>query len=775
MLTNSKTVRRRRGPLRFVADFFNSIWLGIALIALILIYGTLGSAIPGFRQIFELTEFQYFNHWVFFGFIVLFCITLIVATFRRIKFNLINAGVITVHTGLLLMCYGSIVYFGNKIEGDVWLGTPVVKVYSLDRFRTDRENALITQFPAIVGETWEQNIPMLGGRHRIEVLEVRHDGLDTAAYVKLKAQAGSAPEEMLELTLRGGREEFGHIAKFTERFALVLSGSPETTYFYDDTTPALIIPIGDDKRNWAHFELPALPYYHERFVEYASDDPIARTAIPVEDSDGQAVKSGRLNPIPLVERWQMPFGVIDKASALTEDWPITLEIDGYLPYAELQPRPLSGGDRVFPLARVEHRHDDHVHDAWLIAEAPERAMAEFHDGSRVEFRWVGSETALNPEWTRPIEGRHVLDVFVKDKNVRRSYDVTTGQVIAVDGTDYTLTIEELRPSWPLMTQGFQNARTPIALVIVKNGETEYQRSVMQRFPQLNQDRHPQSHPDAAKRGQKVDPARDLVDDNIEITYFDADSDHHLIAAGSNLSPMVVHTAPGGRRTVRKLDIGAPYAFDGGSVTLKEFFERPRFETVPVVVPKRNRRSLMDVRRQHSAIRLLLRSKNGDWHKHVWVPFSMYNTDNFLDREPPLVVDGIPGLGSVSFIYGRAMRALPTAMTLEQLKTDLYPGEQQASEWTSHFRYRDPQTGQVRKGKAYLNNTYTIGDWTFYQARASGDHKSWTILGVGNRLGVWTMLIGCTLISVGMVYAFGVKPVLIRRRREQFAAMAGRGA
>jgi hypothetical protein len=37
-----------------------------------------------------------------------------------------------------------------------------------------------------------------------------------------------------------------------------------------------------------------------------------------------------------------------------------------------------------------------------------------------------------------------------------------------------------------------------------------------------------------------------------------------------------------------------------------------------------------------------------------------------------------------------------------------------------------------------------------------------VLGIGNRNGVWTMLAGCILSVIGMIYAFYVKPMIKRR-------------
>src|SRR5262244_1713356 len=88
-------------PVIWLTDLFDSIWLGIFLIVAIFMYSAVGSAVPVFRQAFELTEFQYFNHPIFVTLIGLFCVCLTVTTLRRIKFNLRNLGVLTVHTGLL--------------------------------------------------------------------------------------------------------------------------------------------------------------------------------------------------------------------------------------------------------------------------------------------------------------------------------------------------------------------------------------------------------------------------------------------------------------------------------------------------------------------------------------------------------------------------------------------------------------------------------------------------------------------------------------------------
>jgi ABC-type transport system involved in cytochrome c biogenesis permease subunit len=749
----SKRARRFR-PLVALANLFNSIWLGIFWIAAILVYSALGSAIPEFRQQFELTEFHFFNHWFFVALIALLCVNLTVATVRRIPVNIKNAGVLTVHAGILILCAGSVVYFGRKIEGEVWLDAPKISIVSTDRLRANPENpeaAVLESIIAVPGNKWEQNIPMLGGKHSIEVTKVEHRGLTTAAEVELAGRIGEGEPILVKLDQA---EKKNRIDKLGDRLALWLRPANECQTFYDESTPCLFVKYKDHVET---FELPDVPYYHERFV------PDVET---ITDTAGKPVQSSRWRSQYPLENWRIPIPLGNPNSASASDWPISIEIDGYLPYATMRSEPTTGGEQVMPIAKVSLVSGGAAIDDWLVASMPERTMIESADSrSAVEFRWLDDQAEIPVELTQSIDGQHVIDVHVKDKSIKRRYVVEAGQKIAVEGTDYSLTIEELRPSWPLMTAGFQGARTPIALVWVKSPKQEFQRSVLMRYAQLDQDRD--------RAGKKINPDANLVDENIDMTYVDASRDHLTLFAGTSLPPTLVHTAPGGKRSVQKLDINKPFDAGGGvSLTLTQFIIKPSFDRKPVVIPAIDRRPFGSVRRGNSLVRVHLRSKNGDWSRRIWVPFSMFNTDHLaeLDQHEATVVKSIPGMGDIALVYGRTERALPGRICLEHMKTDFYPGRQQPSEWTSFYRYEDPETRQINRGKVHLNNTANFGEWTLFQSQAAADHKSWTILGVGNRRGVLTMLAGCILISLGMGFAFFIKPVIVRRRRELAARM-----
>ncbi len=61
-----------------------------------------------------------------------------------------------------------------------------------------------------------------------------------------------------------------------------------------------------------------------------------------------------------------------------------------------------------------------------------------------------------------------------------------------------------------------------------------------------------------------------------------------------------------------------------------------------------------------------------------------------------------------------------------------------------------------------------GYW-FFQAQWDPGNEAITILGVGNRKGVDVMLLGVCLSILGMIWAFYIKPSILRRRRAASAA------
>lgn len=69
----------------------------------------------------EMSELEFYAWWPLRWMLLVFIVNMVVATVRRIDFTFKNIGVLTVHTGIVLMALGSVYYAGLKREGDTVL------------------------------------------------------------------------------------------------------------------------------------------------------------------------------------------------------------------------------------------------------------------------------------------------------------------------------------------------------------------------------------------------------------------------------------------------------------------------------------------------------------------------------------------------------------------------------------------------------------------------------------------------------------------------------
>ena len=85
----------------------------------------------------------------------------------------------------------------------------------------------------------------------------------------------------------------------------------------------------------------------------------------------------------------------------------------------------------------------------------------------------------------------------------------------------------------------------------------------------------------------------------------------------------------------------------------------------------------------------------------------------------------------------------------------------------------PLAGEKLVDVAQMNNPvyYDGGRWLFFQAQWDPEGQKWTVLGIGNRPGVFVMIAGCVMIFIGLMYAFYVKPVIIRKMKQKALAEA----
>jgi hypothetical protein len=139
------------------------------------------------------------------------------------------------------------------------------------------------------------------------------------------------------------------------------------------------------------------------------------------------------------------------------------------------------------------------------------------------------------------------------------------------------------------------------------------------------------------------------------------------------------------------------------------------------------------------------------------------------------------------LFSRQREPLRAEVSLEQFVLTSHIGgftgaQGSIRDYTSEIRFRDPSSAWSEPVSVSVNSPVEHNGLWFFQAQwdppdsagAEGERASlglnYTVLGVGNRNGVYIQLLGCCIAVAGMMYAFYVKPVIKRRRQE--AVLAG---
>ena len=311
---------RARNPL---LRFLSSIWLGVALLALILVYSSVISALPPVRWTLEMTEMQAFRHWLFVAPVGLFVVALLTATLFRTRWIPINIGALTAHVGLLLLVGGALVYFAAKVEGNELLQAPEIQV----RTNAGGTPMVIDRFRAGAGETWSRALPRLAGPLRITVLTTEPAGLQPVAAATVQVQVGDAAPQTYRLA--AGSQAWQPI---TESLAVGLVTFPPQRSFYDDERPALYIN-NRGATGEVIAEIQHLPIYHEHYPrgDGLLHDSLGGEVPPVRERPELRLL-GLTIPTGWFEPWRMPIDVA------TPGLPFTVQITGYAPYVlDLRP------------------------------------------------------------------------------------------------------------------------------------------------------------------------------------------------------------------------------------------------------------------------------------------------------------------------------------------------------------------------------------------------------------------------------------------------------
>lgn len=680
----------------------------------------------------EMSELEFYGWWPLKVILLAFVANLITATVRRIEFTFHNIGVLTVHTGIVTIALGSVWYQRLKEEGDVLL---------------------------MAGPVSAEGIPAPG---------------------------------------------------------------PIETGFFDNTRVSLWANMGGGRsEQWQQRPLIGLPRYHDYNLGAVSPGPVAPSSSGSDTND--ALNISVADP-----------GDGGGGRSIV-DLDVYFRVVGYGAYVDLEPTWVAAAEDGEPLRQIEFvrqgapagqkpprlpflptRPDARINSlGGLLAVEYTRGMSE--------TRWSDLRAAIDPG--RP--GRptmHALVIEVPGQKVVQAYAVEPGTVIAVGDTGYIVEVKELlpQPPFPIVTPGYQGAQSSVAVIRVTPPRAgadarPFDRYVYHRFPEITQDILEEKNDRGMPKRRNADPGIRIgyIDASVAQVYFDEaagprDSNDPIVRA-------IVRPAGGQARVIENLRTGssvqvAPEAF----LRLGDRWDHAVRVEHPEQVPEAQRDNKLLGTHQHAAIAVEVTSQRAPgWRSPLWLPFTQY-----LLADPNLLRSvQLPDGRRVTMGFGRVRRALPgIALELADFSMSPYPGSEIPQDYRSDvlvIRTSDPSPPEARytslndpllvrvpfranPGAPWIANAIAwavghIAPTQYKFSQAGWDQRGWTqtkhmadagqlkrpfanftILGVGNNPGIYVIASGAVMMSVGIPWAFYVKPLLVKARKRKIQRQVAAG-
>ena len=807
-----------RGLGGAVLDLFSSVRFGIVLLVLLFVYSTIGSAgvlYPEGWNIFsadnwahdqlrqwrpfEMTEFEWFNWWPFSTLMLLIAANVIVTTLRRIPFKPVNYGVWAIHTGIVVLIVGSFVYFGSKVEGD----TPVARRVVVAEFdatqpdgSTKRERV---QFLASPGQRVESGSGALRTSFAVtqvdpawELLTGDDKGKRVYSVTVMVERNGKRfmrqllagkPELTEDLIFTNDQKQpvkraIKEIGKpiFDDTLALSLDYAPqEWFYLRNDLVKSWALyvrPLGETK--WTERPIRGLPLYNDRIG--SRDD--------VYQQPGDAVLA--LDPIDVA---------VGPAAADDPFADVTFRVSGYLRYAMERTKIVDGGPSapLNPVVFLEVADGRGQKASYrLVARDPERSRA---DAGALRFVSLAGEGEIERFKRQPS-----LTVRVPAKNIEIHEDIRDvassnpdAPFVEIKGSEidlgggklsapYAYRVIGVRDDVPLRDQFLA-----LATVEVRTPKGVFRRWV---FDDASLTR------DVVKAdASDAHGAPSIADPSIELAFEPGNGLALVVLAhGPEAGRLRMVSTIAGAAQVKELKPREATELAAGvTVRVDELFERAATESKPLVIPRAERQR--DAMETFAQIKLDVPGATAG-SASQWIPFNRWVFDaqeDALRRTPyePRVVTLADGR-KVEVMFSRQRLPLGTAVALEEFVLTSHIGGFTGSQgsirdYMSAVRFKgvhaaawsEPQRVSVNEPVEHDGLWYFQAQWDPPDMRQAEDGTAsaglnYTVLGVGNRVGVHVQLAGCCIAVLGMIYAFYVKPVIKRRRQDEVLAGLGRG-
>lgn len=787
--------------LRAILDLFSSVRFGVALLVLLFLYMSIGSAgvlYPVHPNIFhpdawryeqirqrpwlEMTEFEWFHWWPFDLLVGLIAVTLVTTTLRRIPFKPINYGVWMIHAGVLVLIAGSVIYFSTKIEAEAPVVRRAIALEIVDDAGTPVATGRVMAMPGsatLVGTERDGFVVEVASADPEWELRTGADSGKRVYSVTLRVTTPAGDRFMRQLV--DGHPEYTEDLVFTKDEAQPLQravkargtaiveprlvarleyASTGYAFLRNDIAKAWALyvrKLGDT--TWSMRPIDGLPLYGDWLPGGERDDVIVPPIMTIPS-----------RPLDL------PVPAFEPGDPCPD---VTFTVDGYLRYTEERRRDRPGGPDApaNPKVRFTLRAAGGAATNYALAALdPEASTAEngllrmVRANHEEEFTKLLAQPtlrftipSLGVDETKPISGLAV-------GNPDLPFEPIGG---AESGYRYRVAM--------IQDDVFiQGAPMALAFVDLETPNGTYRRWVFDRA-EITRD---------APAGD--DPHADVAvaDPSVQVTYLPGAGRSILlfvagpeperlraILASSGKAPREVELTVGGR-----VDLGT-----GLTLEVDGFMPRAVAEVLPIVVPEAQRR--------REALELLSRIRlEAPGGAKAWLPFHPYVFDRAEDRlrhsrHAPTRLRLEDGR-EVEVMFGRERMKLPAEIVLESFELGTYDGGYTGEtgsirDYVSLLRFREPAGSPTGSWSApvrlSVNKPVDHSGYSYFQAKWDPEEppqrpgepgvkgRNYTVLGVGNRHGVLVQLAGVIIAAIGMIYAFYWKPVLKRRRAAEVRA------
>lgn len=688
----------------------------------------------------EMSELEFYSWWPLSALLVLFIVNMVVATLRRIEFSVPNIGVLTVHTGIVSIALGSVLYATHKQEGDMLL---------------------------LAGDGLDDEDNPLPGRAETGFF----DNTRTALWVTQDRSRGWEQRPL------------SNVPRYNDYGLNIIPQLDQSPASYDP----LDIRVPDVVRG-PDEPVVCDPQLGFRIVGYASFAELAERWIsaakmPDVIPPGMTMGESGAGKLRVLE------SVVDPS--LAARGPIETK------YWRLVPENPASRWELLDLLGVEY----------------------LMNASDARWRALGEPI--------PAGTRHALLVEIPATGFRQVYPIQPEQSVTVGDTGYVLTVQELTPEprFPIVTAGYRGATSSVCIVRVQppksadGTETDaskpFDRWLYHRFPEIAQD----LSVEPAGQGAGGMPKRRAPDGKIVLTYLDTSILQVYLDERSDGTVRSIVRLPGQNATLTSgLKQGdlvkiAPML----SIKLADRVDDVVSVEVPQVVPEDSRDRQQIGNHQAAAVALEITDRSTGAKIVRWVPFTKYlNVDGPTERTITLPHKPDEPEKKIVVAFGRVRHMFwpPMAVRLKSFEMIPYPHSTTPRDYRSDVvvstRWPNSDGGieardEVRKTSlnepllvrtpyvppkdmpvfgALVGRLISLVSPNQYKfAQAGWDQAGWrqsqaaveagqlkrpharfTILGVGNNPGIYVIATGAVMMSVGIPWAFYIKPIIMRRRK-----------